>query len=120
MPEEDLPFWTKLRACHSAADRSEFSQRTARWSRLAAAALQATPIAQPAEQFLHTYRPERRSWFPLHFGAVSFGSQIQVLLQCVLDTAVASVRWLNLIQNRLNVSRTHNLLRDKFWQVVFF
>jgi hypothetical protein len=35
----DLPFWTKLRACHSPADRSEFSQRTARWSRLAAAAL---------------------------------------------------------------------------------
>jgi hypothetical protein len=34
-----LPFWTKLRACHSPADRSEFSQRTARWSRLAAAAL---------------------------------------------------------------------------------
>jgi len=35
-----LPFWTKLRACHSPADRSEFSQRTARWSRLAAAALE--------------------------------------------------------------------------------
>jgi hypothetical protein len=34
-----LPFWTKLRACHSPADRSEFSQRTARWGRLAAAAL---------------------------------------------------------------------------------
>jgi hypothetical protein len=34
-----LPFWTKLRACHSPADRSEFSQRTARWSQLAAAAL---------------------------------------------------------------------------------
>lgn len=34
-----LPLWTKLRACHSPADRSEFSQKTARWSRLAAAAL---------------------------------------------------------------------------------
>jgi hypothetical protein len=34
-----LPFWTKLRACHSPEDRSEFSRRTARWGRLAAAAL---------------------------------------------------------------------------------
>jgi hypothetical protein len=34
-----LPFWTKLRTCHSPEDRSEFSQRTVKWSRLAAAAL---------------------------------------------------------------------------------
>ena len=33
-----LPFWTKLRACHSPEDRTEFSRRTARWNRLAAAA----------------------------------------------------------------------------------
>src|ERR1700745_1239757 len=57
---------------------------------------------------------------PLHFGAVSFGSQIQVLLQRALDTAIADVRWLNLIQDRLDVSCARNLLRNEFRQIVFF
>jgi hypothetical protein len=34
-----LPFWTKMRALRSPEDRSEFSGRTATWSRLGAAAL---------------------------------------------------------------------------------
>src|ERR1700761_2677118 len=48
---------------------------------------------------------------PLHFGAVSFGSQIQVLLQHAFDTTIADVRRLNRIQDRLDVSCVHNLLR---------
>src|SRR5258708_3284569 len=55
-----------------------------------------------------------------HLGAVSFGNQIQVLLQRALDTAIADVRWLNLIQDRLDVSCAHNLLRNEFRQIVFF
>jgi hypothetical protein len=35
-----LPFWTKMRALHAPEDRNEFSRRTARWSRLAAAGLE--------------------------------------------------------------------------------
>ncbi|MBB5063556.1 hypothetical protein HDF15_001898 [Granulicella mallensis] len=35
-----LPFWTKMRALHDPEDRSEFSRRTATWSRLAAARLE--------------------------------------------------------------------------------
>jgi hypothetical protein len=35
-----LPFWTKMRALHGPEDRSEFSRRTATWSRLAAAGLE--------------------------------------------------------------------------------
>ena len=35
-----LPFWTKMRALHGPEDRSEFSRRTAAWSRLAAAGLE--------------------------------------------------------------------------------
>ena len=34
-----LPFWTKMRALHDPEGRSEFSRRTATWSRLAAARL---------------------------------------------------------------------------------
>ena len=55
-----------------------------------------------------------------HFGAVSFGRQIDVLLQRGLDTAVASVWRLDLIEDRLNVSRGRKLLRNKLWEVVFF
>src|SRR5580693_2979391 len=57
---------------------------------------------------------------PWHFGAVAFGSQIHVLLQCDLDTAIASIGWLNLIENSFNVSCTCDLLRNKFRQIVFF
>jgi hypothetical protein len=35
----EMPFWTKLRAYHSPDDRIEFSQRAAKWSQLAVAAL---------------------------------------------------------------------------------
>ena len=34
-----VPFWTKLRAYHTPEDRSEFGKRTAKWNRIAAAAL---------------------------------------------------------------------------------
>src|SRR5580658_6975242 len=57
---------------------------------------------------------------PWHFGTVTFGSQIQVLLQCDLDAAIASIGWLNLIENSFDVSCTCDLLRNKFRQIVFF
>src|SRR5580700_10895645 len=57
---------------------------------------------------------------PWHFGTVAFGSQIHVLLQGGLDTAIAGIRWLSLIQDRLNVSCTCDPLDNKFWQIVLF
>src|SRR5580704_1016007 len=57
---------------------------------------------------------------PWHFGTIAFGRQIQVLLQGGLDTAIASIRWLSLVQYGFNVSRTCDLLRNKLRQIVLF